>query len=112
MKILSSFLFSLPMLGFAQESQTTLEVQMFNHNQVVVSIDGKQFNACSKLKLTDLNAGNHKIQVFIPKDYVNPSNNKVSHRLIPIYSGSIYLADDKKTNCTINEFHEKEIVIG
>ena len=85
---------------------------MFNHNQVVVCVDGKQFKACSKLKLTDLKAGNHKLQVFIPKDYGNPNNKKVSHRLIPIYSGTIYLADRQKTNCTINEFHEKIVVIG
>lgn len=84
---------------------------MFNHDKVVVCIDGKQFNKCSKFKLTNLKEGNHQLKVFKPKQYINPMSQKVTERLIPIYTGTIFLVNEQKTNCIINEFHQKTIEI-
>jgi hypothetical protein len=82
---------------------------MFNHNKVVVSLDGKQFNICSKFKISGVLEGDHHLKVYQAKQYINPYNQSKSERLIPIYSGKIYLAKNKKTTCTINKYHQKEI---
>ena len=111
MKISVLFFFTLPFISFAQEGVTTLEIQMFNFDKVVVCIDGEEFNKCSKFKLTNIASGEHLLKIFKPKTYTNPYNQKVSERLIPIFSGTIFLLKKQITNCTINEFHEKKIKI-
>tara|TARA_Y100000746_G_scaffold91683_1_gene77918 strand:- start:165 stop:506 length:342 start_codon:yes stop_codon:yes gene_type:complete len=111
MKPLLVFLFTLPFLSFSQDLPTRLEVHMFNNERVVVSLDGKQFDTCSKFKLSGLSAGDHQLKVYKPKRYINPINNSISERLVPIYSGNIYLVTDQKTTCIINEYHQKEIQI-
>tara|TARA_B100000401_G_C52796658_1_gene716272 strand:- start:318 stop:659 length:342 start_codon:yes stop_codon:yes gene_type:complete len=106
--VLFSFL---PVVGFCQSLPTSLEVQMFNFDKVVVCLDGKQFDCCSKFKLSGISAGDHQLKVYTAKQYVNPNNQTISERLVPIYSGNIYLAKDQKTTCVINEYHQKEIQI-
>ena len=61
--------------------------------------------------MSGLSSGNHQLQVYKPKQYINPSTNAISERLVPIYSGNIFLAEKQSTNCTINEFHEKVIIL-
>jgi hypothetical protein len=82
---------------------------MFNNERVVVNLDGKQFDTCSKFQLSGVSEGDHHLKVYQTKRYVNPYNKKTSERLIPVYSGGIYLAKNKKTTCTINKYHQKEI---
>ncbi len=98
-----------PLIVFCQCIPTTLEVHMFNNERVVVNLDGKQFDTCSKFQLSGVSEGDHHLKVYQTKRYVNPYNKKTSERLIPIYSGGIYLAKNKKTTCTINKYHQKEI---
>ena len=111
MKTSILFFLALPFITFAQEGVTTLEIQMFNFDKVVVCIDGVEFNKCSKFKLINIASGKHHLKIFKPKKYKNPYNQKVYERLIPIFSGTILLFKKQKTNCTINEFHEKTIKI-
>ena len=101
----------LPAVAFCQNLPTSLEVQMFNFDKVVVCLDGKQFDCCSKFKLSGISAGNHHLKVYKARQYVNPDNQTKNERLVPIYSGNIYLAKDQKTTCVINEYHQKEIQI-
>lgn len=98
------------MMGQADKA-ASIELSMFNHTQVVVSIDGHKYDACSKFKLDDITAGDHQIKVYKPKQYINPLNNSVSERLIPLYSGDVFVADKKCTSCLINEYHQNEVYI-
>lgn len=100
---------TLPLIGFCQCLPTTLELQMFNRNKVVVSLDGQKFDICSKFHLSGILEGDHQLKVFEAKQYTNPNSQTKSNRLIPIYSGKIYLAKNKKTTCIINKYHQKEI---
>jgi hypothetical protein len=99
----------LPLIGFCQCLPTTLELHMFNHKKVLVSLDGKKFDICSKFQLSGISEGDHLLKVYQAKQYINPYSKSTSERLIPIYSGKIYLAKNKKTTCVINEYHQKEI---
>ena len=112
MRILFIFFTILPILGFSQSLPTTLEVRMFNHDRLVVTLDGKQFDCCSKFELSGISAGNHQLKVYKTKQYINPKNQVISERLIPIYTGSIYLVKEQKTKCIINEYHQKEVEIN
>lgn len=100
---------TLQVIGFGQCLPTTLELQMFNFNKVVVSLDGKKSDVCSKFHISGISEGDHRLKVYQAKQYINPYNQSTSQRLIPIYSGKIYLAKSKKTTCIINEYHQKEI---
>lgn len=112
MKVLAATLLALPLGVFSQaDKSTSLELKMFNHSQVVVSIDGKQFDACSNFKLNEISAGDHDLKVYKPKQYVNPIDQSISERLVPVYSGEIFIADNKCTSCIINEYHQKEVRI-
>tara|TARA_Y100001968_G_scaffold74022_1_gene65439 strand:+ start:82 stop:423 length:342 start_codon:yes stop_codon:yes gene_type:complete len=111
MRTLIIYLITLPILGICQGLHTTLEVQMFNNDRVVVSLDGKQFDVCSKFRLSGVSAGDHQLKVYKAKQYINPNNHSISERLVPIYSGKIYLVKDQKTTCIINKYHQKEIEI-
>jgi hypothetical protein len=82
---------------------------MFNNAKVVVSLDGKKFDVCSKFQLTGISDGDHNLKVYEAKSCINPYNQSTSQRLVPIYSGNIYLAKNKKTTCIINKYHQKEI---
>lgn len=105
-------LFSLlSVVGFSQSLPTSLEVQMFNHDRFIVSLDGRQFDCCSKFKLSGISAGDHQLKVYTAKQYINPKNHSISERLVPIYSGNIYLVKDQKTTCVINKYHQKEVKI-
>jgi hypothetical protein len=84
---------------------------MFNNKEVVVSVDGRQYEACSKFQLKDVTSGDHKIKVFQTKKYVNPVNQSVSKRLIPVYFGEVHISDSKCTSCIINEYHQNEVKI-
>lgn len=112
MKILGSVFLLLPLGLFSQsDKSSSLELKMFNHAQVVVSIDGKTFDACSKFTMDEIEAGDHDLKVYQPKQYVNPLDQSVSERLVPVYSGEIFIADSKCTSCIINEYHQKEVSI-
>lgn len=85
---------------------------MFNLDKVVVSLDGKQFSASRKFRINDIAAGDHQLKIYKPKKYLNPKNNSISERLIPVYSGSVFVADKSCTACTLNEYHDKVVVIN
>lgn len=112
MRTVFVFFIMFPLFGFSQCLPTTLELQMFNHDKVVVSLDGKKFDVCSKFHLSGISEGDHQLKVYKAKQYVNPHNQSSSERLIPIYTGEIYLAKNKKTTCIINEYHQKEIKLN
>lgn len=112
MKVLGSVFLLLPFGLLAQaDKSTSLELKMFNHAQVIVSIDGKQFDACSKFQLEEIKAGDHDLKVYQQKKYINPIDLSISERLIPVYSGDIFIVDNKCTSCIINKYHQKEVSI-
>jgi hypothetical protein len=84
---------------------------MFNNKEVIVSVDGRQYEACSKFQLSGITSGKHKIKVFQTKKYINPLNQSVSKRLIPVYFGEVYVSDSKCTSCLINKYHQNEVKI-
>ena len=81
---------TLPIIGFGQSIQAILELQMFNLNKVVVCLDGKKSEVCSKFQLSGISEGDHKLEVYRAKQYINPYTQTKSQRLIPIYSCLLY----------------------
>lgn len=97
---------------FSQKNQPgKLELSMFNNREVVVSVDGHQYDACSKFQLNNVESGEHSIKVYQTKKYINPINQKVSKRLVPVFSGEVFVSDSKCTSCVINEYHQNEVRI-
>ena len=112
MKVLSIILGCLPLFMFSQKNQPgKLELSMFNNREVVVSVDGHQYDACSKFQLNNVESGEHSIKVYQTKKYINPINHKVSKRLVPVFSGEVFVSDSKCTSCVINEYHQNEVRI-
>jgi len=111
MRKLCFFLTILPVFVFTQDLPAILEVQMFNQERILIKLDNRQFQSCSKFKLSGIPAGEYQLKVYTPKKYINPKNFSINERLVPIYSGYIYLAKNQKTTCIINKYHQKEIII-
>ncbi|MDG1517125.1 MAG: hypothetical protein P8Q42_03790 [Flavobacteriales bacterium] len=108
MKTLSTFFLYLPIIGFSQYS-ASLELHMINASEIIVCFDGKTYSPCSKFELQNLSKGEHELKIYKPKLYLNPSDNSNSKRLVSIYNGSITLAENQYTTCSINKYHQKVI---
>ncbi len=112
MKALGSVLLFLPLIGLSQnQSNTSLVLKMYDRKEILVSIDGESFNAISQLKLDNIEAGRHDLKIYTSKKYINPIDNSMSERLIPVYNGEVFVTDNQCTTCYINEYHEKEVRI-
>tara|TARA_B100001094_G_C17928949_1_gene669774 strand:- start:503 stop:847 length:345 start_codon:yes stop_codon:yes gene_type:complete len=112
MKVLNLIFVFSPLLLLSQSTKPgKLELSMFNNKEVVVSVDGMQYDACSKFELKEVSSGDHQIRVYQTKKYVNPLNQTVSKRLIPVFYGEVHVSDNKCTSCVINEYHQNEVKI-
>lgn len=110
MKLLSTFLVLSPFFLNAQYA-ASLELSMFDYSELIVEINNKQFDACDKFVLNNIQPGEYQLKVFQSKNYYQEQNQGIAKRLIPVYSGPISIYENKCTTCTIDKFHQNNTII-